>query len=127
MASNGIKFTSYKSKVLAAHNKAMGASLTALGMEAVRAAVTETDVLIYNAPISASGYRRTGRLRASITYQVDRQNKAVVYGSPLNYALYTTMGTRFMQQLPWMQNSINLYTEAYGRVVEHVYKTTFGR
>jgi|GEM_PF-2970696 len=115
-----IQFTSNKNAVMRQFNANKAACLEALGLEAVHNAAVETDVLIYNAPISASGYRRTGALRASLTHMVDRQNDSVIYGPTVHYGIYVTMGTRFMEKLPYMQNSINNYTEDYENLTRQI-------
>ena len=75
-----VEFTSNKPAVMRQHEKNINACLEALGMEYTTNAVTEMDVLIYNAPLPPSAgpkYRRTGVLRNSQTYQINKQNKEV--------------------------------------------------
>jgi len=72
------------------------------------------DRLIYNAPLPKSAennphYRRTGRLRAGQTFDVNVFDGEVVVGNVENYAVHVHFAgvTRNWGGLPWMLNVIN--------------------
>jgi len=73
---------------------------------------------------SATGAVDTGLMRDSNAFVVDRQNKELTVGNPLNYALYTTFGTWKMEARPWMQNSVLNHRERYRDVVVEEIRNT---
>jgi len=117
VAKNTVKFTSNKAAVMRQYNLNLEKTLHALGMLQNHLAMQEMDLLIYHAPVSASGYARTGRLRASMGYEVDMRLKHVRVGNTAIYAIFVTMGTRFMMKLPFIQNSINKYQADFRQLV----------
>jgi HK97 gp10 family phage protein len=60
----------------------------------------------------------TGRMRGSNAYQVDVGNREVIVGNTASYAIFVTLGTRFMAARKFLQNSINNYKERYRQIVQ---------
>jgi len=60
----------------------------------------------------------TGRLRASMTYQVDAPNKQVIVGTNVSYAPYVHEGTHRMASRPFLKNSILNYREDYKEIIQ---------
>jgi len=115
-----VNFKSSKNKVQGQFDRNIAKALAALGLEQNANAMAEMDSLIYNAPTSASGYRRTGLLRSSMDSVVNVDAKEVVVGSKAEYGIFVTMGTRHMATKPFMQNSLNNYQDGYKRIVEEI-------
>jgi HK97 gp10 family phage protein len=51
-------------------------------------------------------------------YQVDIPKKEVIVGNTVSYAPFVTMGTRYMEARPFMQNAINNYQKDYEEVAK---------
>jgi len=105
--------------------KNIAACLDALGFEYTANAMEEMDKLIYHAPLPKSAgpsYVRTGRLRASQIHQTNPQNKEVVVGNTVNYAVHVEMPglTRNWSGRPFMKNALNLYQKDYQDLAEAV-------
>ena len=123
---SSFKFTNHKPQVMRQWNLTVERILHVLGMLQNHFAQQEMDILIYNAPVSESGYKRTGRLGAGMNYEVDLDTKSVQVGNNVIYAIFVTMGTRFMVQLPFMQNSINNYQVDYRNIVVQILQEDIG-
>lgn len=80
-----IKLESHLSEILAASDAAIERALEAVGLQAEGHA---KDVVTAEGRVGT-----TGRLRGSITHQVDVGEKAVYIGSNLEYAVYNEVGT----------------------------------
>ena len=71
----------------------------------------------------AEGYAKaaapvdTGRLRNSITHEVEDKHTAVV-GSNVEYAPYVELGTRKMKAKPYLRPAIENHIDEYKRVLE---------
>ena len=71
----------------------------------------------------AEGYAKaaapvdTGRLRNSITHEVENGNAALV-GSNVEYAPYVELGTRNMKAKPYLRPAIENHIDEYKRVLE---------
>jgi len=115
-----VEFTSNKAAVKHAFDSRVNAALDALALETVANALNEVDASVYNAPVSASGYRRTSELRGSISAQVDRQNKEIIFGAGVHYGIYVEMGTYKMAAQPYITPALNNYKQDYEDVVRAV-------
>lgn len=62
----------------------------------------------------------TGRLRSSMTYQVDSRNDQVVVGTNVEYAPYVNYGTSRMPARPFMENSVLNHKSDYQEIVANV-------
>jgi len=100
-------------------DRGINQALHGLGREWEQAAREEIEAQPRMGPMagSAMGAVDTGLMRDSNAYVVDRQTRQLSVGNPLNYALYTTLGTWKMEQRPWMQNSVLNHRERYRDVV----------
>ena len=59
----------------------------------------------------------TGRLRSSMTYEVDAPNKRTVVGTNVEYAPYVHEGTSRMAARPFLKNSLLSYKDDYQEIV----------
>lgn len=89
--------------------------LEALAIHAEKNALLETNTLIYDTPESPT-YKRTGRLRNSITHGTT-EDKAIV-GTNLNYAPYVELGTQSMPSRPFLRNAISKYRKEYREIIK---------
>ena len=60
----------------------------------------------------------TGRLRASITHEVHKNEEAVYVGTNVEYAPYVEFGTSRMKAQPYIKPAATEHTEEYKRIVE---------
>jgi phage gpG-like protein len=64
---------------------------------------------IYGASRSSPGeppYKQTGRLRSSITHEVQPGGRVVRIGTNLKYGLYLEVGTARMSPRPWLRRAL---------------------
>jgi len=108
-----MSFKSNKRVVLNQYDRNKAKTLQALSLQYTSNAMKEMDTSIYHAPVSESGYKRTGLLRASQTHQLDTGADEVVVGNSAHYASYVEMGTRHMPAKNFMQNALNNYGQEY--------------
>lgn len=105
MAIGSVKVTSHVKEVIEAKNDAIARALEAIGIQA------EGDVAEL-APVD------TGRLRDSITHEVDESEEAVYVGTNVEYAAYQEYGTSRMKAHPFLKPGIMNNLETYKEIAE---------
>lgn len=105
MAIGNVKVTSHVNEVISAKNEAIARALEAIGIQA------EGDVAEL-APVD------TGRLRDSITHEVDESEEAVYVGTNVEYAAYQEYGTSKMKPHPFLKPGIMNNLETYKSIVK---------
>ena len=118
-----VQFKSNKAAVMSQWKKNKAACLTALGLEGETNTRTEMDIGVYNAPVSPSGYQRTGAARASVGSEPNFAEDYVDYGVGVHYWLFMELGTIHMSGYPAVRNSLNNYPQSY----ENVARATLGK
>ena len=64
----------------------------------------------------------TGRLRNSITHEVDMGDKSVVIGTNVEYAAFVELGTSKMRARPYLRPAAESHSEEYKAIVESAMK-----
>ena len=105
MAIGSVKVTSHVKEVIEAKNEAIARALEAIGIQA------EGDVAEL-APVD------TGRLRDSITHEVDESEEAVYIGTNVEYAAYQEYGTSKMKPHPFLKPGIMNNLETYKSIAK---------
>ena len=105
MAIESVKVTSHVKEVIEAKNEAIARALEAIGIQA------EGDVAEL-APVD------TGRLRDSITHEVDESEEAVYVGTNVEYAAYQEYGTSKMKPHPFLKPGIMNNLETYKSIAK---------
>lgn len=105
MAIGSVKVTSHVKEVIEAKNDAITRALEAIGIQA------EGDVAEL-APVD------TGRLRDSITHEVDESEEAVYVGTNVEYAAYQEYGTSKMKPHPFLKPGIMNNLDTYKEIAE---------
>lgn len=105
MINVSVKVTSNAKKVISAKNDAIARALEAIGIQA------EGDVAEL-APVD------TGRLRDSITHEVDESEEAVYVGTNVEYAAYQEYGTSKMKPHPYLKPGIMNNLETYKSIAK---------
>lgn len=105
MAIGSVKVTSHVKEVIEAKNDAIARALEAIGIQA------EGDVAEL-APVD------TGRLKDSITHEVDESEEAVYIGTNVEYAAYQEYGTSRMKAHPFLKPGIMNNLETYKEIAE---------
>lgn len=104
-----IKLELHTDEILDALDEQIEAALTAIGMQAE----TYAKQL---APVD------TGRLRNSITNEVDVSEKSVTIGSAVEYAPFVEQGTSKRRAKPYLRPAIIDHRDDYQRIVENILK-----
>lgn len=104
--------------ILALKNEAVQMALTVIGIEAEKNAKIEITKKVYDTPESKSGYKRTGRLRNSITN--DHDDTTVYVGTDVEYALYVELGTSKMPERPFIRPAVENYIDEYQKIFERI-------
>ena len=105
MTIGNVKVTSHVKEVIEAKNEAIARALEAIGIQA------EGDVAEL-APVD------TGRLRDSITHEVDESEEAVYVGTNVEYAAYQEYGTSKMKPHPFLKPGIMNNLETYKSIAK---------
>ena len=108
-------------EVLRASEAQIEQALEVLGIAAESHAVDEVTRLVYDTPESPN-YKRTRRLRDSITHQTNNVGKYVDVGSAVYYAPYVELGTRKMKPRPFLRNAVENYKSEYESLVKSTLK-----
>jgi hypothetical protein len=75
---------------------------------------------VYGAFRSAVGsfpFKQTGRLRASVAYEIDENNLVARVGTNVNYGRWLELGTRRLQPHPWLRPSLAMATPQVRRIL----------
>ena len=102
-----IKFTDNSAEILKAFEQATARGLEKIGLTAEGYAKAK-------APVD------TGRLRNSISHEVDEQD--VYIGSNVEYAPYVEMGTVKMKARPFLKPAATEHSGTYKGILEEEYK-----
>lgn len=78
-------------------------------------ATAEADVVKY---MTAEHIVDTGRLRASITNQMDNDGKSVVVGTNVEYGPYVELGARGRKPRPYLRNTITNNQDKYVGIIK---------
>lgn len=60
----------------------------------------------------------TGRLRNSITHEVNSREKAAYIGTNVEYAPYVELGTRGRKPKPYLRPAATEHTDVYQRIIK---------
>ena len=78
-------------------------------------ATAEADVKKY---MTENNIVDTGRLRGSITNQLDNDGKSVVVGTNVEYAPYVELGARGRNPRPYLRNTITNNQQKYADILK---------
>jgi HK97 gp10 family phage protein len=113
--------TDNTAEVLVEKNAAVVKALAAIALKMEANAKKEITRKVYDQPESKSGYKRTGRLRNSITSESDGNSAQV--GTNVEYGPYVELGTSKMKERPFikpaMAEHIDEYKEIFERILEN--------
>lgn len=143
MASKKIKIDieSHTDETLEAMQEAIEKALVSVGLKMERNAKIEINKAVYDTPESPS-YKRTGRLRASITFATStakgvpakeaepgdaellgEPDKDTVYvGTNVEYAPYVEFGTSKMKKRPYLKPAVADHISEYKEIIEDFLK-----
>lgn len=105
-----VTFESHLGELLDALPEQIEQALTAIGMTAE----THAKELC---PVD------TGRLRNSITHEVDIGGHATIIGSNVEYAAYVELGTSRQKAHPYLRPAVENYTQEYKSIAESALKS----
>lgn len=103
-----VTFKDYSKEVLSAEKDAVSRALAAVG---VKWQQNVTPLI----PVD------TGRLRASMKYEVQEGQKQVIVGSDVEYASYVELGTKRQKAKPYLKPSILDYREDYRQMIIQIF------
>lgn len=106
-------------EVLQALKENEDAILLAWGEAAEGFAKEEISKKVYDTPESPY-YKRTGRLRNSITYETSESEHAVYIGSNVEYAPYVELGTSRMAARPFLKPAVTEHIEDYKAIMNDI-------
>lgn len=115
------KVTSHVAEVRQGLDRALDAALTAIGLAAETNAKQEITEAVYNTPPSPT-YKRTGRLRNSISNKPVPEEKSVYIGTNVDYALFVEAGTSKMPPRPYLRPAATEYGDQYKKIAENYMK-----
>ena len=123
-ASLDIKLTDNKELIKNATAAQIRQALEAIGIEAESNAKQEITKAVYDT-LESPNYRRTGRLRNSITHITKSEEKSVYIGSNVNDAQYVELGTSRMPPRPFIRPAVteDKYVRRYKELVEMALKS----
>ena len=113
-----VKVESHLKELFRELDKKENICLDALGMMGEANAKKEITKLIYDMP--ETDYKRTGRLRNSLTYIVHEDKEEVDVGSFVSYAPYVEFGTERMKARPYLRNAIANHLAEYKALIEKI-------
>lgn len=104
-----IKLTDNTELFLSAYERALHNGLEAIGMTAETYAKKE---------LYPGHGLDTGRLRNSITYAVETNEKAVYIGTNVEYAPHVELGTSKSKAIPFLKPAATQHTAEYERILK---------
>jgi len=111
-------------KVLLEKNAAVEKALAAIALLMEKNAKMEITKKVYDLPPAPSGYKRTGRLRGSITAESDGNSAQV--GTNVEYAVYVELGSKHGEThiigRPFIKPAVENYLNEYQQIFERVLK-----
>ena len=105
-------------EVLLEKNDAVVKALTVIALQMEKNAKIEITNKVYDQPESKSGYKRTGRLRGSITSEADGNSAQV--GTNVEYAPYVELGTYKMAERPFIKPAVEEHLDEYKAIFERI-------
>ena len=113
-----VKVESHLKELFREVEKKENICLDALGLMGEANAKKEITKLVYDMP--ETDYKRTGRLRNSLTYVTNEDKEEVQIGSFVSYAPYVEYGTERMRARPFLRNAINNHLAEYKALIEKI-------
>lgn len=113
-----VKFTSHKSEVIDAKNRAVEAALTEIGLTAERFAKEKISEPKAHADGSVRPSVVTGELRRSIDFEVKENEEAVYVGSNISYAVFVETGTSRSQAYPFLRPAVEEHLSDFKEIAE---------
>lgn len=105
-----VKFESHLGEFLDALPEQIEQALIAIGLTAESYAKQECPV-------------DTGRLRNSITHEVDMNEQCAIIGSNVEYAAYVELGTSRQKAQPYLRPAAENHTSEYREIVKSALKS----
>lgn len=105
-----VTFESHLGEILDALPEQIEQALIAIGLTAETYAKQECPV-------------DTGRLRNSITHEVDMSEQAAIIGSNVEYAAYVELGTSRQKAQPYLRPAAENHTSEYREIVKSALKS----
>ncbi len=102
--------------VLDAVDARLKKAATIIGGMAESNAKKEIKRAVYDTPPSPT-YVRTGNLRNSLTYKLEKNGLEILVGSNVEYAPYVELGTIHMGPRPYLRPAIEKYVKDYADVL----------
>ena len=99
----------------------LSVALEKIGLAGEAFAKEEITAAVYDTPESRSGYKRTGRLRNSLSHTTDADSAYI--GSNVEYAAYVEMGTSKMAARPYLKPAVQNHISEYKELAESVFKS----
>lgn len=132
-----VKVESHIDETIDAMREAIDRALVSVGLELERNAKIEINKAVYDTPESPS-YKRTGRLRASITFatatfhsepegkaqagdakMLGKPDKNTVFvGTNVEYAPYVEFGTTRMKARPYLKPALANHIDEYAKIFD---------
>lgn len=110
--------TDRSAEVLMEKNAAVVKALAVIALQMEKNAKLEITNKVYDQPISKSGYKRTNRLRGSITAESDGNSAQV--GTDTEYAPYVELGTYKMAARPFIKPAVEEHLDEYKAIFERI-------
>lgn len=103
-------------EILRLKNAAVLKAMQAISIKAEANAKKEITRKVYDTPDPKSGYKRTGRLRNSITGEYDGNSAQV--GTNVEYGPYVEKGTSKMKERPFIGPAISEHIDEYKEILQ---------
>lgn len=112
-----VDITDNSGEFLGALNEAMERALEKCGLAAEAYAMIELSTPKEHADGTVRPNVDTGRLRNSITHQVDTEKGAVYVGTNVEYAAYVELGTSKSRAYPYLRPAAENHTDEYSQII----------
>ena len=114
---SSVDITDNTGEFLGALNEAMERALETCGLVAEAYAKIELSTPKEHADGKVRPNVDTGRLRNSITHQVDTEEGAVYVGTNVEYAAYVELGTSKSRAYPYLRPAAENHTDEYSQII----------